>query len=44
MVVLAAAPLGVTEEGLNVQLMPAPPEQVKVTVPVNAFRGETFSM
>ena len=44
MVVLAGAPLGDTELGLNVQLMPVPPEQVKVTVPANALSGETFNM
>jgi hypothetical protein len=44
MVVIAAAEVGDTDGGLNVQVMPFPPEQVKVTVPVKPFSGETENM
>src|SRR5579862_2198565 len=42
--VVAVLPEGVTDEGLNVQLMPDGPVQLKVTAPVNPLTGATLSM
>jgi hypothetical protein len=43
-IVVAAVPDGVTVDGLNVQLIPVGPWQLKVTVPVNPLVGEMFNM